>query len=349
MAKKQRTKELEPESVESTAVAMSAEEMELYDRQIRLWGLEAQTKMRTSRILVAGICGLSNEICKNIVLAGIGRVTLLDSHIVVERDLGAQFFLTVEDIGKNIADAVAPRIRNLNPRVNLEVMHENVESVSDSFFADFDLVLVAGKVHFDSLVRINNVCRNQGIRFISAAVFGTHGYMFADLLNYEYVELSVFVFFTTVKRTKKTESYVSLETACTTKFDTMKARVLKRVSPVYFGLQLLWEYEREHKRLPNPDSANDAEDLLKLRQNYIAATGGDATILKTLLTEDIIRNLAQQAQLELSPVCAIVGGIVSQDVLNIVSGKEVDVCNFFCFGDTVGGVVRALGNAAAAV
>ncbi|KAJ3027065.1 UNVERIFIED_CONTAM: SUMO-activating enzyme subunit 1, partial [Siphonaria sp. JEL0065] len=210
--------ELSNSTTATTDGSMSAEEMELYDRQIRLWGLEAQTKMRTSRILVAGICGLSNEICKNIVLAGVGRVVLLDSHKVVERDLGAQFLLSLKDVGKNVAESVAPRIRNLNPRVNLETVDKDVAQVDDSFFNDFDLVLVSGKVAFDILVstsvcnvfyvefgrgilgnndildwdtplaiRINNICRKQKIKFISAAVFGTHGYMFADLLEYEYV------------------------------------------------------------------------------------------------------------------------------------------------------------------
>ncbi|KAJ3131137.1 hypothetical protein HK100_006741, partial [Physocladia obscura] len=77
--------------------AMSEEEMALYDRQIRLWGLEAQNRMRNARILVIGVTGISNEICKNLVLAGVGNITLLDHRKVTERDLGAQFFLTIAD------------------------------------------------------------------------------------------------------------------------------------------------------------------------------------------------------------------------------------------------------------
>jgi ubiquitin-like 1-activating enzyme E1 A len=45
---------------------------------------------------------LANEIAKNLVLAGIGSLTVLDSSIVVEDDLGAQFFVSEEDIGKNV-------------------------------------------------------------------------------------------------------------------------------------------------------------------------------------------------------------------------------------------------------
>lgn len=45
---------------------------------------------------------LSNEIAKNLVLAGIGSLTVQDSDLVIEDDLGAQFFITEQDVGKNV-------------------------------------------------------------------------------------------------------------------------------------------------------------------------------------------------------------------------------------------------------
>lgn len=45
---------------------------------------------------------LANEIAKNLVLAGIGSLTVQDSQDVVEDDLGAQFFISDQDIGKNV-------------------------------------------------------------------------------------------------------------------------------------------------------------------------------------------------------------------------------------------------------
>jgi ubiquitin-like 1-activating enzyme E1 A len=81
---------------------ITADEVKLYDRQIRLWGMEAQQRMRNARILVIGMSALSNELLKNIILAGVCHVTLMSSDLVTERDLGAQFFLRSEDIGKNV-------------------------------------------------------------------------------------------------------------------------------------------------------------------------------------------------------------------------------------------------------
>jgi len=45
---------------------------------------------------------LANEVAKNLVLAGIGSLTILDHEVVTEEDLGAQFFLTEEHVGQNV-------------------------------------------------------------------------------------------------------------------------------------------------------------------------------------------------------------------------------------------------------
>lgn len=48
---------------------------------------------------------LSDEVCKNIILAGVGSITLLEHDVVTEEDLGAQFLVRQEDIGRNVCKA----------------------------------------------------------------------------------------------------------------------------------------------------------------------------------------------------------------------------------------------------
>lgn len=45
---------------------------------------------------------LANEVAKNLVLAGIGSLTVLDHESVTEEDLGAQFFVYEEHLGQNV-------------------------------------------------------------------------------------------------------------------------------------------------------------------------------------------------------------------------------------------------------
>lgn len=59
-------------------------------------------RIRTANILLVSIKALANEIAKNLVLAGIGSITLADHEVVKEEDLGAQFFVSDADVGKNV-------------------------------------------------------------------------------------------------------------------------------------------------------------------------------------------------------------------------------------------------------
>ena len=81
---------------------LSADEIALYDRQLRLWGIEAQNRMRKAKVLLITIKALGNEVAKNLVLAGIGSLTIVDSGQVTETDVSSQFFVNKEDIGKNV-------------------------------------------------------------------------------------------------------------------------------------------------------------------------------------------------------------------------------------------------------
>ena len=90
------------DAVATAGVKLSADEATQYDRQIRLWGLEAQKRIRSAKVLAVGATGISVEVCKNIVLAGIESLVLLDPAPVVAEDLTAQFYLQQDQIGKNV-------------------------------------------------------------------------------------------------------------------------------------------------------------------------------------------------------------------------------------------------------
>lgn len=49
---------------------------------------------------------LSNEIAKNLVLAGIGSMTIQDDQLVTEDDLGAQFFIEEQHVGLKVCKVV---------------------------------------------------------------------------------------------------------------------------------------------------------------------------------------------------------------------------------------------------
>jgi len=86
----------------TTAPGLSADEIALYDRQIRLWGAQAQERIRSANILLVSLRALGTEIAKNLTLAGISSLTIIDDEQVTEEDLGAQYFVREEDMGKPV-------------------------------------------------------------------------------------------------------------------------------------------------------------------------------------------------------------------------------------------------------
>ena len=59
--------------------------------------------MRNATILVVRLRGTATEAIKNMVLAGIGKLVMLDWEKVAEEDLGAGFLFRDEDVGKNVS------------------------------------------------------------------------------------------------------------------------------------------------------------------------------------------------------------------------------------------------------
>ena len=87
----------------TTAPGLSADEIALYDRQIRLWGAQAQERIRSANILLVSLRALGTEIAKNLTLAGISSLTIVDDEQVTEEDLGAQYFVRDEDVGRPVS------------------------------------------------------------------------------------------------------------------------------------------------------------------------------------------------------------------------------------------------------
>lgn len=101
-----------------------------YDRQLRLWAASGQQALEGSRVLlvnsdgpwgkestgVSGVVGV--EALKNLVLPGIGGFTIVDPAPVTETDLGVNFFVEEDSLGKSRAEETCRLLMELNPDVD---------------------------------------------------------------------------------------------------------------------------------------------------------------------------------------------------------------------------------------
>ncbi|GAK67598.1 ubiquitin activating enzyme [Moesziomyces antarcticus] len=90
-----------------------------------------------------------------------------------------------------------------------------------------------------------------------------------------------------------------------------------RPAALHAGFQALSQFQQANGRLPRPRNAEDADQVLELTKRIFQASGHDAADLP----ENVVRELAFQAQGDVSPMVAYVGGFVAQEVLKACSGK----------------------------
>lgn len=86
-----------------------------YDRQLRLWGEHGQAQMNESTILLLGASSTGSETLKNLILPCIKKFVIVDDAKITERDLGQNFFMTEDDLGKCKAQVMMENLHELNP------------------------------------------------------------------------------------------------------------------------------------------------------------------------------------------------------------------------------------------
>ncbi|KAF1851019.1 uncharacterized protein K460DRAFT_274810 [Cucurbitaria berberidis CBS 394.84] len=349
----------------AAADTISADEIALYDRQIRLWGVQAQEKIRTANILLVSIKALANEIAKNLVLAGIGSITLADHETVTEADLGAQFFLSDADVGKNRAEAAAPQVQKLNPRVKVNVLSTDVRNEQDlNFYANYD-VIIATDMDFLSFSALNAGARIARKSFYAGASHGLYGYIFADLVEHNFViereksnratqtgpeSATRNVTGVQVKResgkvvelVSKQELYSPLMLAKDSPLPPDIAgntRRLKKVHPLLTCVRALWEYQRNgHGIFPS----HTPQDL-QLFTTLANVKHKELLLPPESLKADFLRSFLQNLGSELAPVTAFLGGQLAQDVINVLGQREQPIQNLMLFdGEDSAGPVYTL-------
>ncbi|KAJ3309733.1 hypothetical protein HDV04_005778 [Boothiomyces sp. JEL0838] len=148
----------------------------LYSRQLYVLGHEAMQQMSQSNVLLVGLGGLGVEIAKNVILAGVKSVTLLDRSKIQVADLSSQFFLHEADIGQPKDKVTQPRLVDLNSYVPVHVFEGEL---NDSTISKYQVVVVTDRDH-DEKVQINELARKHKVKFIAAETRGLFGFAFND-------------------------------------------------------------------------------------------------------------------------------------------------------------------------
>ena len=151
-----------------------------FDRQLSIsgWGTAAQKRIAASRIGIAGVGGLGSPAALYLAAAGVGALTLCDSHSVDISNLNRQILYSSADVGCGKTGLAKERLTGLNPDVEIETFQgrlneENIGSV----FNGCDLVLDCFD-NLDSRLMLNRYCWKTGKPLIHAGIREFYGELF---------------------------------------------------------------------------------------------------------------------------------------------------------------------------
>lgn len=101
-----------------------------------------QARLRKSLVTVVGAGALGNEVLKNLVLVGIGRILIIDFDCVEPANLTRSVLFRVRDRGRPKAEVAAEALRDMNPDVHITSLAGNVlTDVGLGVFRDSDVVI----------------------------------------------------------------------------------------------------------------------------------------------------------------------------------------------------------------
>jgi len=211
------------------------------------------------------------------------------------------------------------RIRALNPLVAVNTTTKTLENLD---LTAFHVCCVSG-VPVANMMEASKAARKNGNQFFATDTYGFFGFIFSDLGD-------VFTFDKTteikgVKETKRMSvGFVPMETA-------FKATWSQTTNPVFVFLLLLQVFWQKHNRQPK---VADFGEIISLRDSLIekhSERQPGAKFRKIRDSGDLCKNFLQHSGTELSPVCAIVGGLAAQEIVRAVCRNEEPLRNLFTY------------------
>lgn len=110
--------------------------MEQFIREAMFYGQEAVELLGQKHVMVFGIGGVGSYCAEALGRAGVGKITLVDNDTVGPSNLNRQLCALHSTLGKFKSDAMAERLRDINPQAQIiSIPRLYNEEVKEDFFS----------------------------------------------------------------------------------------------------------------------------------------------------------------------------------------------------------------------
>lgn len=261
-------------------------------------------------------------------------MTVQDSTNVTKDDLcGAQFFVGKDDVGKNRAEAATPRIQELNPFTKVQCITKSISTMTDSELASFHVICMNGESLMEQC-RVSKICHEKGIPFYASENSGYYGMIFADLNGHTYLSVKQGGHIDTSKPPTQMTCPSLNEFVNSNEWGKIHRGLRWGLSDQILSMLVL-------KQWTSSCSKDDISDQNKFREfalQLLASRGFDSEKDKDVISKSMTIALSNLrcVNADLTPVCAVLGGFLAQDIVKVVSTHNEPIYNIFTFDGTTG-------------
>lgn len=141
-----------------------------YDRQKRIPGWD-QGKISNATVMIIGAGATGNEVVKNLVLTGIGKIILIDYDIIEKSNLNrcVLFNLQSAEMKDYKADVVKNACTNLNPETEIVAIKEDLNDIDKDLYKQSN-VICSCVDNIEARLQANNYSYYYGIPFIDSGI-----------------------------------------------------------------------------------------------------------------------------------------------------------------------------------
>jgi len=152
---------------------LTDEERAIYEWQLWVhdFGEAGQEALKAATVMVSRIGGLGGMVAYQLAAAGVGRLVLAHAGDVKHSDLNRQLLMTHAALGTSRLDCAVARLRELNPRLDIVAVPENVSDANaDELVSQADVVVDCAPL-FEERFAMNRAAVSQGKPIVECAMY----------------------------------------------------------------------------------------------------------------------------------------------------------------------------------
>ena len=152
---------------------LSEEEAETYAWQldVRDFGVAGQARLKSATVLISRVGGLGSLVAYELAAAGVGHLVLAHAGTIQRSDLNRQLLMTAAGVGTARVDSAARRLRELNPRLRITAIPENLSPANAERLVGMADCIVDAAPLFQERLAMNDAAEAQGKPVVEAAMF----------------------------------------------------------------------------------------------------------------------------------------------------------------------------------